>query len=412
MPSSTLSLGGVDYDLLSSLDNSELEDLEEQGLQISSRGKNLNLRVNDGLPLEGLALGITASTLGITASTNLNIKGDLTDFIVGLGNDRDTININGDISGVDISTDQQSATGHDLLVVNGNITGSDNLEINQFAMFGGNDTVRLLGEVDDSDFHLGAGNDSLVISDLAKNVYVGGEGGRDFVEFRNLSIDVIVQSGDGDDTVIFNSITGTNYFEEAPLASVDLGAGNDVLFLNNGANNVEINTGSGSDRLKLSESFDNSIFNLSGNSSLESSGDFVSVSAGSSFSNSLFKSDNIYGDTLVVGYRSDLIETDIDFADGNDNVIFGSNSSFTDNYFELGEGSDTLVFGSGSTFDNLIINLGDDNDNDIVRFSDDYVGDILIIGGNAGDVLWIGAQEISYSDDSYYFDNKFISQHS
>ena len=408
MPSSTLSLGGTSYDLLSSLDNSELDDLEEQGLQVSSRGKNLNLRVNDDLsPLVGLGLEQAAST-------NLNIKGDLADFIVSLGSDRDTININGDISGVDISTDQQSATvqGHDLLVVNGNITGSDNLEINQFAMFGGNDTLRLLGEVEDSDFHLGAGNDSLVISDLAENVYVGGEGGRDFVEFRNLSTDVIVQSGDGDDTVIFNGITGTNHFEDAPLASVDLGAGNDVLFLNNGANNVEINTGSGSDRLKLSGSFDNSIFNLSGNSSLESSGDFVSVSAVSFFSNSLFKSDNIYGDTLVVGYRSELIETYIDFGDGNDSIVFGSSSSFSDNYFMLGEGSDTLVFGSGSGFDNMTIDLDDDEDHDIVRFSDDYVGDIFIIGGNEGDVLWIGAQEFSFSEYSSYFNDTFTSQYS
>lgn len=408
MPHSTLSLGSTSYDLLSPLENFELEDLEEQGLQLSSKGKNLNLRVNDDLsPLVGLGLEQAAST-------NLNIKGNLADFIAGLGNNRDTVYINGDISGVDISTDQQNATvqGHDLLVVNGNITGSDNLEINQFAMFGGNDTVRLLGEVEDSDFHLGAGNDSLVISGLAGNVYVGGEGGRDFIEFRNLSTDVIVQSGDGDDTVIFNGITGTNYFEDAPLASVDMGAGNDVLLLNNGAYNVEINTGSGSDRLKLSGDFENTFFNFSGNSASELSADFVSVSAGSLFSNSSFTSDNILGDTLVVGYRSILIETDINFGDGNDSVIFGSSSSFTDNYFKLGEGSDTLVFGNGSSFDNMTIDLGDDNDIDIVRISDDYVGDIIILGGNAGDILWIGAQEISFSEESNYFDNRFTSQHS
>ena len=406
MPSSTLSLGGTDYDLLSSLVNFELlEDLEEQGLQISSRGKNLNLRVNDDVsPLEGLGLGITAST-------NLNIKGDLTDFIVGLGNDRDTINLNGDISGVEIFTDQPDVTGqgHDLLVVNGNITGSENLEINQFALFGGNDTVRLLGEVDDSDFHLGAGNDSLVISDFAENVYVGGEAGRDFIEFRNLSTDVIVQSGDGDDTVIFNGINGKNS-QDASLAAVDLGSGNDVLSLNYGAYNVDVITGSGSDRLKLSGDFENTFFNLSGNSTPELSADFVSVSAGSLFNHSLFTSDNIFGDTLVVGYRSNLTETDIYFGDGNDSIVFGSSSSFSNNYFMLGEGSDTLVFGSGSSFDNMRINLGDDNDNDIVRFSYDYVGDIRIIGGNAGDVLWIGAQEFSYSDDSYYFNNTFKSQ--
>ena len=407
MNSSTLSLGGTDYDLLSSLDDSELEDLEEQGLQVSSKGKNLNLRVNDIFsPLEGLGLGITAST-------NLNIKGDLTDFIVGLGNDRDTVNINGDISGVEILTDQpvETVQGHDLLVVNGNITGSDNLEINQFALFGGNDTVRLLGEVDDSDFLLGAGNDSLVISDLAGNVYVGGEAGRDFIEFRNLSTDVIVQSGDGDDTVIFNGITGTNS-QDASFAAVDLGSGNDVLSLNNGAYNADVNTGSGMDRLKLSGDFENTFFNLSGNLTSELDGDFVSVSAGSLFNHSFFSSDSIFGDTLVVGYRSILTETDINFGDGNDSIVFGSSSSFSDNYFMLGEGSDTLVFGSGSRFDNMTIDLGDDEDHDIVRFSDDYVGDIFIVGGNEGDVLWIGAQEFSFSDDSPYFDNKFTSQYS
>lgn len=402
MPTSTLSLGEASYDLLSPLLVSDLDDLDEQGLGISIRGKNLLLRVDDDLsPLAnlGLALG---------TSTSISIKGDLIDFTADLSNNSDTINLNGNISGVLINTDSvdSGVSGHDSLVVNGNITGSELQEISELAMYGGNDTIRLLGEVDDTDILLGAGNDSLVISGLAQNLYVGGEGGRDFIEFRNRATDVDVESGEGDDTVIFNSINGT---PDAPSSVVDLGAGNDLLLLNNGAFNVQVNTGSGSDRLKLSGDFDSTYFSLSGNSTSESSSDFVTVSAGSSFNNSSFRSENIYGDTLVVGYRSTLIDTDFVFGEGSDSIVFGSSSNFIDNYFDLGDGSDTLVFGKGSSFDNLYIDLGNDDAVDIIRFADDYVGDFVILGASDDDILWIGAERYTLHYDEITYGNTFRS---
>lgn len=407
MSTSTLSLGEASYDLLFPLLESDIDDLDEQGLGISIRGKNLLLRVDDDLsPLAnlGLALG---------TSTSLNIKGDLIDFTADLSNNSDTINLNGNIFGVKINTDNVDSVfnSHDSLVVNGNITGSELQEISQLAMFNGNDTVRLLGEVDDTEILLGAGNDSLVISGLAQNLYVGGEGGRDFIEFRNRATEVVVQSGEGDDTVIFNSINGTSDASSV----VELGDGNDLLLLNNGAFNVEVFTGNGSDKLKLSGDFDSTNFSLSGNSTSESSSDIVTVSAGSSFNNSLFRSENIYGDTLVVGYRSTLIDTDFVFGEGNDSVIFGSSSNFIDNYFDLGNGSDTLVFGKGSSFDNLSIDLGDDDTVDIIRFADDsvgdvdYVGDFVIVGASNDDILWIGAERYTFYDDEFINDNTFRS---
>ena len=45
-------------------------------------------------------------------------------------------------------------------------------------------TVRISGQVTDTNVHLGDGNDSLLVDGSSERFYVNGEQGRDYIELR------------------------------------------------------------------------------------------------------------------------------------------------------------------------------------------------------------------------------------
>lgn len=391
MPASTLALGSSYYELLDQV-------------SVSQSGKSTLIRNTnaDGIaPIEGLGI---AGTSGIE---NVSLRGNVEDLFVNLGGSRDTLNVLGDIENAQILLDEElngaevSGQGNDLLNISGSLTSSQG-STNSIWAGGGNDTIRIAGLVENTQIHLGSGDDSLVIGDNASDVYVAGAGGLDYIEFRGMATDVIVNLGDDSDTVVFRQEFAGDSFDDDifATAAVELGGGNDSLILSSGARNAEINTGSGNDTVRLTGTFDSASFHLDG--TLESNligGDLITASSGTQFYNTSFTSFNLNGDTLLVGTGAGFLDSEIFFGSGDDSISFGSGSSIFDATFSLGGGADTLVFGSGSILGNVLIELGDDYDIDLVRFSDTVSLDgVTIRGAGTGDILYIGADQYFYGN--------------
>lgn len=402
MPLSTLSLGSESYQLLDDL-----------GATAVTKGNNTLISSEN--QIADLSIGNYSQT-----NSNVTIKAEgIQNFTADLGAGNDALNIIGNVDSASIlfgrwnpSTADSSIfvpgdSGSNRLDIRGNLGNLGNnidfesLDLrNQIAGADGNDSFKISDSVYDTNFYMAAGSDSLVIGGEAEDVYVNTGAGNDLVEFRGTTNNIIVQTDSGNDTVIFrNKLIGEENYDDV-TAAVELGAGNDSLTLANGASYAEINTGSGKDILRLTGSFTNTEFYLSGPKDTLNlnTGDSISISSNSIFDNSSFSSINTLGDTLIVGSSSLWDESNIYFSDGKDSLVFGSNATFIDSMISLGDGADTLVFGSSTMFRNTKIDLGDDFI-DVVRFSsrDDYI-DVEFIGYDDTDIYYIGATQYTFGD--------------
>ena len=458
MASATLSLSSASYDLLEALDSAK-----DSKLNVKTSGNTYQIKstVKDNT-IEGLGIttglfdsqylsddqdwiktgmGGTVHNKPQSLSSNVNIFSSVSDFDAALGDQADTLNIFGNVSGSLIQLDNKAdSTGNynDILNIQGNLIAGDNGN-NTIYAGGGNDTIRIAGKAEDTNIFLGFGNDSLVISGNASNVDVkgddlGGPIGNDYIEFRGESTDVRVNSGGGQDTVIFskglNSYntelnSDTDYLDydlsspsSGGLAAVELGAGNDSLTLGKGSyENATFNTGSGNDTISIgSSTFSNVNFQLDGawdriyNGVQEQNfdgGDKITSAANTWFTSTNFSSNNIVGDTLVFGSGNIFTDTNFYLGQGNDSLVFGSGSTFNNwndisSTINTGLGADTIVFGFGTSFfDNTTLSLGNDGVEDIVRFAANSftpnAPEIRIIGADDNDVLFVGT-------DSYHYD--------
>ena len=426
MPASTLALGQSTYELLD-IDGNDYGDYAEN-VSVSKRGSSALIRNDEpgGSPVENFGIGVnSANILDSSSNDNINIRGDFNDLTVDVGRGRDAVNISGDLSDVQLILDDQNSTEqfNDRLYIRGDVQSSEsNISDTRNGIWtgGGNDTVRISGQVNDTDVALGAGNDSLLVDGGSERLYVSGDEGRDFIELRDSADDAIIQAGDDNDTVVLReNLFGTGFSSISEsydqTAAIDLGAGNDSLVLGGGSENAQVNTGSGSDTVRLSGFVGSTDFYLDGPSaSLQSEddegGDLLTLSNGTIFDNVSVSSSfsGIDGDTMVVGAQSSFYDSEFILSSGNDSLVFGSEFVDMDSYIDLGSGSDTVVFGSNALLDGTVIDLGSDNQEDVIRFDSwedfDSIFDYITIEGvGDGDILFIGYDEFHYHSDSNSF---------
>ena len=426
MPASTLALGQSTYELLD-IDGDDYGDYAEN-VSVSKRGSSALIRNDEpgGSAVENFGIGVnSANILDSSTNDNINIRGDFNDLTVDVGRGRDAINISGDLSDVQLILDDQNSAEqfNDRLYIRGDVQSSESniLDVrNGIWTGGGNDTVRISGQVNDTDVALGAGNDSLLVDGSSERLYVSGDEGRDYIELRDSADDAIIQAGDDSDTVILRGTlygTGVSSISESydQTAAVDLGDGNDSLVLGGGSEYAQVNTGSGSDTVRLSGFVGSTDFYLDGSSgssqSEDDEGDLLTLSNGTIFDNVSVSSSfsGIDGDTMVVGAQSLFEDSEFILSSGNDSLVFGSDFVDFGSYINLGSGADTVVFGSNALLDGTVIDLGSDNQDDLIRFDswedfDSNFDYMTIEGAGEGDILFIGYDEFHYHSDSNSFE--------
>lgn len=427
MPASTLALGQSSYELLD-IDGIDYGD-EAENISVSKRGASALIRNDEpgNAPVENFGIGVNSANISdIGTNDNINIRGDFNNFTADTGNGRDALNISGDLSDVQLILDDQDSAEqfNDRLYIRGDVQSSESniSEVrNSIWTGGGNDTVRISGQVSDTNVSLGAGNDSLLVDGGSERLYVSAEQGRDYIELRDPADDAIVQAGDDNDTVVLRGNlfgTGARSISESydQTAAVDLGAGNDSLVLGDGSENAQINTGSGSDTVRLSGFVGSTDFYLDGSSTIaqsegDESGDLLTLSNGTIFNNVSVSSSysGIDGDTMVVGSQSLFEDSEFVLSSGDDSLVFGSDFVDFGSYINLGSGSDTVVFGSNAFLDGTVIDLGNDDQEDMIRFDswEDFDGNfdyISIEGAGEEDILYIGYEQFHYHSDSNSFE--------
>ena len=440
MPASTLALGQSTYELLD-IDGDDYGDYAKN-VSVSKRGSSALIRNDEpgGSPVENFGIGVTSANIQDSSSNdNINIRGDFNDLTVDVGRGRDAVNISGGLSDVQLILDDQNSAEqfNDRLYIRGDVQSSEsNISDTRNGIWtgGGNDTVRISGQVNDTDISLGAGNDSLLVDGSSERLYVSGDEGRDYIELRDSADDAIIQAGDDSDTVILRgNLYGTGFSSISEsydqTAAVDLGDGNDSLVLGGGSENAQVNTGSGSDTVRISGFVGSTDFYLDGpsgsshpptwdgrllssrSSSEDDEGDLLTLSNGTIFDNVSVSSSfsGIDGDTMVVGAQSLFEDSEFILSSGNDSLLFGSDFVDFGSYINLGSGSDTVVFGSNALLDGTVIDLGSDNQEDLIRFDswedfDSNFDYMTIKGAGDGDILFIGYNEFHYHSDSNSFE--------
>ena len=425
MPASTLALGQSTYELLD-IDGDDYGDYAEN-VSVSKRGSSALIRNDEpgDSPVENFGIGVNSATiLDSSTNDNINIRGDFNNLTVDAGRGRDAINISGDLSDVQLILDDQNSAEqfNDRLYIRGDVQSSEsNISDIRNGIWtgGGNDTVRISGQVNDTDVALGAGNDSLLVDGSSERLFVSGDEGRDYIELRDSADDAIIQAGDDNDTVVLRgNLLGTGFSSVSKsydqTAAVDLGDGNDSLVLGGGSEYAQVNTGSGSDTVRLSGFVGSTDFYLDGSSgssqSEDDEGDLLTLSNGTIFDNVSVSSSfsGIDGDTMVVGAQSLFEDSEFILSSGNDSLVFGSDFVDFGSYINLGSGADTVVFGSNALLDGTVIDLGNDDQEDIIRFDswedfDSNFDYMTIEGAGDGDILFIGYDEFHYHSDSNSF---------
>ena len=301
MPASTLALGQSTYELLD-IDGNDYGDYAEN-LSISNRGASTLIRNDEpgDAPVENFGIGVNSNNfLDNGVNDNINIRGDFNNLIADTGAGRDAVNISGDLNDVQLILDDQGSADqfNDRLYIRGDIQSSESNVSdvrNSVWTGGGNDTVRISGQVSDTNVALGDGNDSLLVDGRSERLYVSADQGSDYVELRDSADDAIIQVGDDNDTVVLRgNLFGTGFSSISEsydqTAAVDLGAGNDSLVLGDGSEYSQVNTGSGSDTVRLSGFVGSTDFYLDGpsvtsQSNDEEGGDLLTLSNGTIFEN-------------------------------------------------------------------------------------------------------------------------------
>ena len=415
MPASTLALGQSTYELLD-IDGNDVVDNADNVL-VSKRGSSALIRNNEpgGSPVESFGIGVNSSTI-VDGGTNdnINILGNFNDLTVNAGSGRDAVNISGDLNDVQLILDDENSQEqfNDRLYIRGDVQSSipNSLDDrNGIWTGGGNDTVRISGQVKDTDVHLWTGNDSLLVNGRSERLYISGDEGRDYIELRDSADDAIIQAGDDNDTVVLRgNLLGTGFSSVSKsydqTAAVDLGDGNDSLVLGGGSEYAQVNTGSGTDTVRLSGFVVSTDFYLDG--SEDEGSDLLTLANGTTFDNVSVSSSfsGVNGDTMVVGAQSNFYDSEFVLSSGNDSLVFGSDFADFGSYINLGSGADTVVFGSNAMFAGTVIDLGSDNQEDLIRFDSwDEFNSTTITGAGDEDILFIGYDEIYYHSDSNSF---------
>lgn len=193
---STLALGQASYQLLEELNGGGYEQISQDRRvavadnvrvsQVSSKtATTTTVRSLSHNSVAGFGLGEDDNTIfNGRSNDNLILQGDFDDLKVSLGAGADTLNILGNVEGVKILMDRQGGPKYseeygtfegdyqdkDFLNIAGDLTASGTqfssavdqtrVRSNQVYTGGGNDTVRVSGIVQNTDFHLGSGYDS------------------------------------------------------------------------------------------------------------------------------------------------------------------------------------------------------------------------------------------------------------
>ena len=455
MAATTLALGTSSYALLESLG-------DEGGaaqLKVTKSGSSTTIRSTGSSEntIEGLGittggdlipnyLGFGGIIQGIgdgsvsEKNSNINAFANLKDFQASLGDAGDTLNVFGSIEGSRIYLDNKSSQtpdGSDLLSVSGSVTQGSSLQDNLIYAGSGNDTIRIAGSIDNAFVFLGAGNDSFTAGS-GTNVDVKGDAGNDYIQFKDQSTDVRINSGDNADTVVLAGLTGTSTelnshpyeqpgtYEHKPFifstqgtSAIDLGDGNDSLVLGSGTyQNASFDTSMGNDTISIAKNsnFENTYFQLVNELATQNGGkDKFTSAQGNAFLKTTISSNNNGGDSLVFGSTTTFLDSGIALAGGSDSIVFGSNSTITNSYINTGSGGDTLVFGSNTTFTDLSINLGGaDGAADRIYFNaiSKDLEQVKITGADSNDVLYIGATAYTYQGNDFYSGSSLIASNS
>ena len=458
MAATTLALGTSSYALLESL-------ADEGGaaqLKVTKSGSSTTIRSTGSSENTIEGLGITTggdlipNSLGFGGiiqgngdgsvsekNSNINAFAKLKDFQASLGDAGDTLNVFGSIEGSRIYLDNkdiysQTIDGNDLLSVSESVTQGSSLQDNLIYAGSGDDTIRIAGSIDNAFVFLGAGNDSFTAGS-GTNVDVKGDAGNDYIQFKDQSTDVRINSGANADTVVLSGLAGTStdlkshpyenagtydyqpfIFSTQGTSAIDLGDGNDSLVLGSGTYiNASFDTSMGNDTISISMSsyeFNNAYFQLGNQDTIQISGkDKFTSAQGNTFLKTTISSNNDGGDSLVFGSTTTFLDSGIALAGGSDSIVFGSNSTISDSYINTGTGGDTLVFGSNTTFTDLSINLGGaDGAADRIYFNaiSQTLDQVKITGADSNDVLYIGATAYTYQGNDFYSGSPLIASNS
>ena len=270
----------------------------------------------------------------------------------------DTIRIGGNVSDTDFFLGNQS----DLLDIRGNIS-------NSYISTDGSGSVDLSGNPTD-DGASGNGNDYVRIGGTATSTIIQTYGGNDTVNFGGSfngtyikdtgtdRADAAVELGAGQDSLVLSNGANTAQF--------NTGAGSDTVNLSGEYNETSFYLGGDS----LSATGDyfssgrNGSFINSTISSGNTSGDTLIFGSGSSFlRSSITNSDG--ADSMVFGSGLAFNYSSISTNGGGDTLVFGANSSFFNSTLDLGSNStaDQIYFsGANSDLSGLSISGADSND--------------------------------------------------
>lgn len=439
MPSATLQTGSSSYELLEYLSSGTAETSPVQAT-LSGNNKVANIRSQSGTSSTIDNLGINAhgnfgnSTPVPVDGNRTNIFASVSNFTSNQGNGSDTLNIFGNVIGGDIATDESisgssavsgATAGDDLLRIKGNVegfssgraygSGSDAFNSTRSMIYtdDGDDTIRIGGNVDDTNIFMAEGDDKLDIGGYLDNSFISTDGsgigsddaasaGNDSVRIGGDVVNSSIQTGAGGDTVIIGGLF-KDTTNDTTFASIETGSGNDSLVLGGGAQYSQFSTGSGSDTVNIKGNYEGTSFFLGSDTG---TGDYFAAARNTLLeAGSQINSGNTGGDTLIFANGLQFWDSSMNLGSGADSLIFGANADFYGSTLATGAGPDTIVFGANTAFNATTLDLGGSGNN-VIWFNGDNAlndGGLAITGASEGDTLFIGAVAYGYNTGTSNF---------
>jgi len=289
--------------------------------------------------LSGSGYNSTRSTIYTDdGDDTIRIGGNVSDTDFFLGNQSDLLDIRGNISNSYISTDGS-----------GSVDSSDN-PTDDGASGNGNDYVRIGGTATSTIIQTYGGNDTVNIGGSFSGTYINTTG--------TDRADAAVELGAGQDSLVLSNGANTAQF--------NTGAGSDTVNLSGDYINTSFYLGGDSSSAPgdYFSSGRNGSFENSTISSGNTSGDTLIFGSGSSFYGSSITNSG-GADSMVFGSGLTFVDSSISTNGGGDTLVFGANSSFFNSTLDLGSNStaDQIYFsGSNSDLSGLSISGADSND--------------------------------------------------
>jgi hypothetical protein len=311
--------------------------------------------------LSGSEYNSTRSTIYTDdGDDTIRIGGNVSDTDFFLGNQNDLLDIRGNIDDSYISTDGS-----------GEVDGSGG-PLDDGAAGNGNDYVRIGGTATSTIIQTYGGNDTLNIGGNFSGTYINTTG----ID----RADAAVELGAGQDSLILSNGASTAQF--------NTGTGSDTVNLSGDYDNTSFYLGgdsssSGGDYFSSDR---NGSFSNSTISSANSSGDTLIFGSSNTFINSTLNNSG-GADSIVFGSGLNFFNSSINTNGGGDTLVFGANSSFFNSTLDLGSNSsaDQIYFsGTNSDLSGLSITGADANDT-------------LFIGMTA--YSWNGSNFVNGEDD-------------